>query len=202
MDCSSGDNKACSVWVNPVCDKGVLATCIIPVLIGGVTGIIDAVGSNTLLLPITVPSGFTMSSNNILTSGVSCSMIASLGGGVGLSSCTIKILPPSLAKITAAALLVLDSVLKAIRSFNESGFNNALAIILFEAAVNILLPAVNNLPASVNWPNLALIISVKALPTTPCCAEAADLLDICNALFKISKFLTYSSPNISFKAAL
>ena len=37
MDCSSGDNKACSVGVNPVCDKGVL-TCIMPVLIGGVIG--------------------------------------------------------------------------------------------------------------------------------------------------------------------
>jgi len=52
--------------------------------------------------------------------------------------------------MTAVALLVFDNFLKAIRSFNESGFNKALANNLFELAVKILLPAVNNLPAKVN----------------------------------------------------
>ncbi len=49
-------------------------------------------------------------------------MTDSLGGTGVPSSGNIKILPPSLARITAACLLPLFKVLNAIRSFNESGF--------------------------------------------------------------------------------
>ena len=69
-----------------------------------------------------------------LTSSTSCLITASLGGTGAPSSGNIKILPPSLARITAACLLPLFKVLNAIRSFNESGFNKAL-LSLFDAAV-------------------------------------------------------------------